>query len=455
MNHLIKIFKCFSFGVLTLLVVFIVVNQFDESLDPEIQALIDKEYQFPEKTKNAYYALAGFYTANDADMVSKGEEIINAYLNSEKQYEFKYESVNGAADIGELDAIKSCTEHQKPKGSCLKEYAANKPKYKKQIKDHYLLLKRYKKLLTYPHYIETSTYIPFMLLTNQSLYLSEVGLNWLDGKKINAVSLLFDDIKFNRMVIRESTYLISQMIATAALYKDYALLTEFIRHCPSCVSNNKNTKIILSDLSDKELLLTRVLQREVQFAYFLIQEEKKKSKDSIFVQYMNAYYAMFTEDDERNRLLGILGYFTLENATFNMANNSNKKNIKLSKYKYADYNVMKEKFFPKKNISELKWYDYFYNPGGKLLAISMEEFSYFFGIYFDNKFILASKIRLIRLFLDIKNQDIAKNKIQIFLDQQSEANRDPYTGKSIVYDANNNSIFIKNSNKHKTEIYLQ
>lgn len=338
MSSKIKKLKWFSLSLLALLLVYIAVNQIDRPLNPNLSKLLGKNYPAPPDDKNAYYDYVGFYSAAGMDVHKTGEAVIDAYKKSRNRAEFNIKSIP-KADSLEIDNEDGfpCRNFTVQTGYCLQDYSQHNAKYGLYLAKNQLAIDRYKSLLESRHFFATTFYIPRTPFTVQPLYLAQVGRSWLQGEKARSITLLTADIRFQRMILADSDLLIYQMISVAALYRDYALLSEMIRQCAACVARHPQINAVLSNLSDEELLMARVMQRELIFSHFhdKLDDNSNLSRYRI---YMNHFYPdLLNVGAEKNRLLGLLGYLYLENDTNNHYFEKWKRYIDLGKLKGREF----------------------------------------------------------------------------------------------------------------------
>lgn len=454
----VKTLKYSALTILLLLLLFILINQIDVPLNPDLKAIIQKQQDFPHPSENAYVASAGFYASPGEDMYAMGEKVLKAYEISTDKPNFSTELVQDAATV-ELDEseFNVCYMYGFNVSSCLTDYKRYKDDYRNLIDKNRLLIERYHKLISYPHFFETSVHLPMNFISIHKVFLADLGLKWIDDNKREALRLLIADISFNRMMLKESRYIIDQLFAIGRLKWDYVMLAKFVKECLQCFAGYAGTDEALKNLDDQELSMRHVIEGELWFNYKTMQE-REDSKLSKIDQYLNDFYRFETYEvylgipvEERNKLIGLLGYLSLANVSMNRQFEEYQRYIDLSKYKFAEFFKMKTEIIPAGRDSDLSWYEYLYNPGGKIREYDKYRLFPTLDHYMEEPFKLDALIRLTRILFYIKQHEVNNAEVPNFLADLDSEDMNPYTEEAVKFDPANLSIFINAHNSSTIE----
>jgi len=111
--------------VLFLLILWIVINQVDEPIDPEVQALLDEPIDLPPDSQNAYIAHIGINGSTSEEMIANGEIFVAGYLEAadKKNYTETYEK-NNMLEIPDV-SVDLCLSSSPSDNDCLHEIHKN------------------------------------------------------------------------------------------------------------------------------------------------------------------------------------------------------------------------------------------------------------------------------------------------------------------------------------------
>lgn len=443
MKYLLKILRYTTLGFFALIVVFVVVNQFDEKLDPELRAILDKPYPAPSDEQNAFYAYVGFYAPEGDDIAEAGKRVLERYqktTSSGKSQDFSASEVLGAKAIEPKDDGMPVCREARQRSFCLVNIRGTLAKTQSTIEKNQVLIDRYYSLYKYKHFQSNSSYLPTTPFTVHKYVLSDIAIKWIKGARREAIGLLIDDIHFHRMLGRETRLLLHKMIASAGLNHAYGLLHDFINECHTCVLEDARIHSVLSSLDGEMLLSQRVMEGEIRWAYTTTMETLASSPS----RYDFFRQAMRWETGGKPGSIwhGFFGYLTLVNATINQGFKKLQfPNLVLSHYKFREFEKQLTHIESAMRNDSYDWWEYFYNPGGKYLS-SLYEMEPIYSRYFEIPFQLEARIRLIRLQLLIKNNKIEETNIREFLNRQPVNNQDPYLDEPVKYNVTEKILYI-------------
>lgn len=439
-----KIITSLALSVLTILLVFILVNQFDEDLDPELKVILDKKQTPPPETENAFYAYTGFYAPEGVDIVQAGKKLLDEYehtpITDRTSFFSNDEQFDGKRLTVVDDKIRICRIPTE-RNSCLKMIRSKKDTIAQNLNKNRVLITRYKSLYQYSHFYSNSSYLPETPFSVHNLVLKEIAIDWVEGRRQQALDTLISDIRFHRMVARESQTLLSKLVALAGMSYSYRMLQEFINECVVCAKKDSRINAVLADLDDETILSHRIMEGEIRWVY----ATHIKAMDSVKTRYDYFNMALGSNslgEKSASKFYGVLGYLMEYNATMN----DNfvrlfKPNLLLSQYKYKGFEEREKLTREIFNNKSYKWYEYFYNPAGKYLnqqGIPILGYAQYFKVPFK----VGAQIRLTRLQLLIKQKRLSTETISDFLKKQPTENLDPYTGASVRYDQQNKSLYV-------------
>lgn len=430
------------------------INQIDESLDPRMQAILAQKDSVPAAADNAYFTMVGLYAETTEDMHAAGKRVIDAYRQglAATGMEPDLDPPEALQDL--RDKIRDPCDEGEEQDHCLQRYRQQLPRLVEQLAAQSLLLGRYETLIGMPEYYETSFYLGFSYhLRPHKLWRMRCAREWLQGRHQQAIALLGADIRFHRMLLRNSTLLITRMVAIAILGRDYSLLAEFIRDCATCVQSHPQRQFLLSSLDDRALSMTRVLEREMEFSWTL-QNAAGKSSDSAYERYLQAWeWVNVLSEDEPGMFTGFLGYLTLDNATHNEFFADQLPWLALSRLRYQDFFVRLVEQEQTAQIDDRPWYDYLYNPGGKLL-LDFSDPIVGYGTYLRRPYDIEARIRLTRLQLAASIENIAAADLPHWLAERPPPDRSPYRDQGPRYDPATASLRFDGHNDEWVEVML-
>ncbi|MEE4246064.1 MAG: hypothetical protein V2I33_11675 [Kangiellaceae bacterium] len=260
-----------------LLVMFINSDLFDEELNPDAAALLQPT-QLEFSRDNGYFLLMGFDAAADKDPIDAGiglvkqlgQNLINTGRHdlSESNYDqWLGDKAERLVGYGARNIfIPSCSSPRDP--SCIPDTikALKAADFKIEQDDSMVL--RYKLIKSLPHYQELNhgryeTPLPsYGLLTSTSrFFLFDSYINQSSEQFISDIEA---DIILWKKILRESTYLITKMVATARLRENFHLLIA----ASSSLSEDNLSKLNLSltQLTPDELQIDEAFAFEFMLA---------------------------------------------------------------------------------------------------------------------------------------------------------------------------------------------
>ena len=216
--------------VLLPLALLIIINLFDEDLDPKAAAYGEPRAATVPAAENAYFAMIAVSAPDGADGMAYARawhnEVKAAAL--EKRKEKLPESKRAKRPVVCDPRQSACIAESSGKSA---EIAQQLEAYKEDLAryDAMLNLKRYEDVIDYQVQLDSS-FPPYpAFAAAQSAYLLRASLDIEAGRFEEAVAALERDLAFQRMLLASSRTLIGKMIATANHWRTLQFVSELVQ----------------------------------------------------------------------------------------------------------------------------------------------------------------------------------------------------------------------------------
>ncbi len=304
------------FSVIALfIVVVLLINTapFDEKLNPEVVEILQSK-PMPVAQGNAYFALIGIKTELENNITDAGFKIIQEHIKQQGNILTTPES-NNVDSNWMINYQNNC--NSKNNNDCLiqlKQQISEHPIDNKRLK---LMLSRYQKIIAMPMYRnyqepKFNIYMP----TNQysiMMKLSKIYIasNYQVGSALELLKILDTDLKFWKMMLNDSTYLIDKMVALNAIRSDIYTLSTLIRDNDNFSELELSLiQTILNPLSAEELDLTESFIAESRVAFKLFESFGYNDSffDNLFYQpnaTLNEYYEQNIKEQKKYSKLSL------------------------------------------------------------------------------------------------------------------------------------------------------
>ncbi len=276
------------FLILLLPVIYIAVLHLlpDEELSAGAREWLMAEPITVPKEQNSYYLLWGLDAPSNVDMREYGEARVARIIEVETSgtgYKADYHPA-GFDETKQVKAVGLNDLCASDKESCLEEYRKNAESLLEEG-DNGLLLDRYRDLSTLVSYriqAPAGLYTPYMNFTQlryaHRLRLILIVANYQGGNEADALAELASDLKFSRLVMRESGLLIDRLIAMALARESLHAYSQLVD------SDNRDTRVFseiesISELTQSERNLSRALKGELNFQRSILKEMGSPSYD--------------------------------------------------------------------------------------------------------------------------------------------------------------------------------
>lgn len=444
-----KALKSLVIVLISAVVIIFIINSsvFDEELLPEISAMLKPKPTLSEE-KNIYYALMGLEAADGKDMVSAGVQLIRRYRDNRDNR--KLDDIT-SQDYAEILGDSKLDEHWKSQytrcnsrieDKCfdkLIQQLKNKP-----ITDQRLIkmLARYKTIQEMPRYqdIQDSTFATPLPSYSTILILSQLHAtnSYLTKPVDNFLKDLHQDLKFWRKILAQSSTLIGQMVAVAAIRNDLEYLSALIANQQLSAEQIILIEKILTPISHQEHNIAAAFQGEQVAMHYYLQNFK--------VDEIAEAYGLSS---------ALMPWFVQSNATSNTYfKYFTQPLIELSQHATPDFTQALKEYLKYNNANEkINSLTSFspsslYNLGGKFFvkAAAGEAF-YYIGRIHD----LNGIYGLISVQLQLKQSDVEKAEIII----ENSPHKNPVTGLPFEFDPKQNRLWFSCFDKpSKCRVFL-
>lgn len=298
-----KIIKRLLFTVAALILLvavpFLIINLSDSAIRPAAAQLLEKAHTTQDVPDNAYYALIGFRLPGTGSPESKGHALIKEIRSMPLGRRDDYVAKRLGSGLY-LPPGADCTPGNQ---DCLSAYKEKRSKFDAVLNQHRGLLSQYREVMIKYHNFRQLGDAPSWadsLISINKLYLFEVGDNWNAGRRASALNGLSADTAFWRLILRNSSDLLTKMVATANLAMNYHLTEELIGSCHEC-KHMKQFLAILTPLDHKAMDFTPVFKGEFVTDVSLLKQGTRNGKRPLSspIDYffhedktINAFYAL-------------------------------------------------------------------------------------------------------------------------------------------------------------------
>jgi hypothetical protein len=415
-----KTIKWLVFSLVLCVVALFLINQFDETLKPEVSVLLQSPPSRVLSAQNAYFALIGLSAPSGVSPADWGQKL------SQTPALHNQSAVSTAKPICDLEA------HH-----CLRLARQQAALLQKALLEHQTLHARYLSARQLPLFEEISGKsindpLPNFstMLRAQMLCHAQIAL-WIEDKKITeALTELQRDITFQRRSLAGSQTLIGKMVALAALQRDYVLLADLMREQPSLMAGQGvQVRALLQPLTENEQSLLPAVRHEFRMSVGLIQHFHFRDVQADLGRTPTWFDAVRAP---------VIEHFLLPNASINQLYQLEQADELLAHAASGDFQrIFDQSIAVTNQLAEQHWRDV-YNPVGKwLIALSRGDYSR----YLRRPLEMNAFVHLLTLQQDIIDQHISDKAIPAFLAAHSL--RNPFDGQAVEWDAPRHELFIR------------
>ena len=415
----------------------LLINLFDQSLHPDIPAFADFSRETVPAEQNAYFALMGQGVASQSDPHLQGMELVN-YVNrimdKGKHHDVRAmeipDRLYGNGKIQLRGDINTLCERDAPR--CLPAYRQKARRIAQMLRDNQVLITRTYRLYHYPHYRETiqETHVapwPMYNALGSDLILAKIGLQAMRGEQLQALEALEQEVRFWRMVLRESRMLLTKMVAVTRLKRGFRLASEIMAAYPPTNAQAAVLMRILAPLGAGELDMARAFRSEFIFEQGMV--------ESISVAAM----ADADTDTDKKLMWTFMELFLFKrNATINLIYARNRDLAALGTLPADEFlNRIQRQANAASRLSWPSWH-FAYNPIGKILGeISIPDYIRYIGRIHN----LDGLLRLVKLQLLMQQRGAGSMQDADFLVDPALIN--PYTRQPMGWDPTSRTLYFQ------------
>ncbi|MFY9259446.1 MAG: hypothetical protein WAO71_02925 [Gallionella sp.] len=408
--------------LLLLLVLFFILNHFDEKVHPDAEQLLQPQWVAVAPEKNAYFTLIGLTAPSGVNAAEWG---IKASLTSGTPLANPPLQGKPVCDLEEHHCLRIAKQHPEQ----LQKALLAQPE----------LIARYIAARQLPQFAESTgkqhidPYPNFSAAFRaQALRHAQIAL-WVEAGKMDAVLIeLAEDMAFQRRCLAGAQTLIGKMVTLAALQRDYVLLADLMREKTSeMMAQQARIQALLTPLAPAERDMLPTIQHEFRmlsgalraFKYSVLREEW--GQPSVWVDTFRAPLMenLLLRNASINRL------YQLEQADEALARTLPQNFAR----KQAEVHALSMQ------LSEVNW-RYLYNPVGKWL-IDLSRMDY--HRYIRRPLELDALIRLMTLQQQIMVLGIADADMPEFLASHLASLPNPFSGQAVGWDGERRELYIQ------------
>ncbi len=403
----------------------LLVNVFDAPLDPQVRAVLERRYDTVAPAENLFYALLALNSRDAGDINAQGQRLYSEYLRqsaahaADRTFRFDYEGTLARQPF-EGNQQLFCGS-AKPQEDCLERARGTATELEQLLASNRLLLDRYGSLQRYRH-LQDPVHLAVNSLIVQwqpfraakRLWLTDVALQIDAGNRDAAIDALREEIAFTRRMLAEpDLILIDKMMLAASLRDSLRLISDFVRQVPLSQAQFQALEQMNPPLTDDERSLSTVFAREFTgFADFA-------------QSYGDPEHPAFSPG-----LAGSLqSRFFKYHATLNLKWSTVDETIAQSRGSCEK--LPREE--PTSGVrAKLPFYDYVYNPIGKILVVMSASSGFDFLETFCD---LEGMRRIVALQAMLRARQVPDEEVAEFLRQAGPAFGNPYTGLPMQWNA--------------------
>jgi hypothetical protein len=439
MRVVLKLVKSLALVFVVLVIVMFAINWSDQPPSPaalKMQSILDEGSGVPDE-ENAYIYVMGFAAPRLEDPVRVGVECIaklNAAIHKqtinyddELSCDYDYPHKTKSADISKI--LDVCTT---PNADCETAMQENEQDIVQWLENESWLLQRYEKLLEFGQWHTTAEYSILMLFPPYERV--NVGRKMLllkawhlagRGESAEVQRLLDRDVKFWRMVLSSSETILDRMIATAFLGGDFAFANLVFRRMQENDVSEAIPVLWQVPFSRDELSPRKMIAGEWAFSSSILRDIPFVGTEELNVL--------------EKRMNDLLGYFLLFQDTQN-----NRAEMLLRLVEILDVQVnqlsqaLQQAEAYSNDLSSTGNVWSLYNPVGHFMNyISVPAYSEYTARVYD----LEGVRQALLVTTKLREDGISADQVAIAL-KRSEL-KNPYDGKTFVWDADTRSIIFK------------
>ena len=411
----------------------LIINWSDEPLDPQIQIVLDRRHDGLAPAENLYFALLAFNSRDASDINAQGQRLYAQYLaaqslhGAERNFRFNQDASLGRRDfVGDLRPLCGALRTQE---DCLERVHADRAPLERLLATNRVLLERYESLLQYAHLQDPVRLTPTALIiqwqafrTGKRLWLTDLALQ-IDAGKVDAgIGALEGEAAFTRRMLAEpDLLLIDKVILAASLRDDLRFISDLLRQVPLSDGQYEALNSLNPPLTAPERSLEPVLVREF----------------TGFVDFVNTLGNMNRAPSSPGFADRLAEKFFKMHATANLKWSYVQKSIGASRGSCGQLPTGDPSLAGR---PKLPFYDYAYNPVGKMLVTTSEGSA---AEFLEAMCDLEGMRRIVVLQTKIKAARLTDAQIGDFLNSAGADLGNPYSAAPMEWRADTHALTFK------------
>lgn len=409
-------------------------NWWDEPLTPTAQTLLAAQPEAVPETENLFLAMLGFPIAGEEPAHQRGAAALQAYASAAakgappKSYA---EALGRPFAAFDEEAVVLCSAGNKEGAyHCLRNSRAQREAFQPLVVRLTPLLLRYHELETYPRYADPRTPKPDDPMDNLAFRVGLVNLSVLalasEEGAVDAamVSLGRSAGVWRRVLAARNVSLLDKLVASRAYAAHLLFASELIRDLPKLEGPGlESIESIVRPLEEPELSLVAPLTSEFRMQAALWARIANPDDPMVKRDFPSAsawWYRLVVKKNET--ILRSLRDFERVMAV-------EKKGCVDVKAAVAEADAR-----PKPSGSGLSWYEWLYNPIGRIMHAGMDS-PHQYVQYLGRQCNLAALQGMVGLQLELRRRGVAPEATADEVKSLAARFKDPNSGGAYVYDA--------------------
>ena len=429
-------FVLLAFGGLVL------INAFDEPLNPGARAALEARHDSTTAEENLYFAVLGMDFEGDARVDELGRKVYASYLEASRASPgkvhplYQYDVFKKLQVAGEVSLLCGRSRQQE---DCVDRVRIHPEELRLAVASNRGLVERYKSIQKFQHLqnpVPLTVNSPILqwqiFVSAKRLWLTEVALQAGSGHMAEAIDAFEEELAFTRRALAEQDILlIDKMVLANSMRMDLAFISDLARNAVLSDAQYSRLAGTVTPLTVRERSLAAVFAREFT-AYASLLEP--------LVNPENASQLLYSNDDGRwsHRLAGDIGArFLKYNASLNSFWAQVERNQATARGSCVDLTANLDKA---RHAAPVPVLGYIYNPIGKVLSgvagATGDE-------YIKSMCDLQGMVSIVALQLTIAAQHLNDAQIAAFVTQHAALYFDPYTGMPLAWQRSERSLSFR------------
>jgi len=418
---------------------FLLINAFDEPLNPRAQAALQARHDSIAPQDNLFFAVLGLNFEGVANVNDMGREAYAGYLEAGRANPGKplslYDNASFKKQTVVGDPLLLCGRSRRQE-DCVERSRAHPDELRAALEANRPLVDRYKSV---QKYVQLQNPVPLavnspilnwqIFLTAKRLWLTGAVLEAGDGHVDDAIDALGADFAFTRRVLAEpDILLIDKVILAVGARMDLMVISDLARNGDLTDRQYSNLALMITPLTEAQRTLAPVFAREFT-AYASLFGPLSNPKNGA------AFARSSGEQQWLPRLVDDLSIRTLKyNASLNEAWSINEKNQAASRGSCRNLPMNDARLA---QSSPFPTIGYVYNPLGKLIVRATA----YDGLeYIKSMCDLQGMVGIVALQLAIQVEHIQDIDIADFVKRRAESDGNPYTGQPLEWNEADGSL---------------